>query len=65
MKRLPLRRGVPGREASQIEIRWLKEKLGLSWQVVPAALGRYLNDPDRKKSDRAMQVTFVRTDRAA
>jgi 3-demethylubiquinone-9 3-methyltransferase len=28
---------------------WLKGKFGVSWQVVPTALGRYLSDPDRKK----------------
>lgn len=35
---------------------WLKDKFGLSWQVVPTALGRYLSDPDRTKADRAMQA---------
>ena len=35
---------------------WLKDKFGLSWQVVPKALGRYLGDPDRAKADRAMQA---------
>jgi predicted 3-demethylubiquinone-9 3-methyltransferase (glyoxalase superfamily) len=35
---------------------WLKDKFGLSWQVVPKALGRYLSDPDRNKADRAMQA---------
>src|ERR1700722_9189000 len=35
---------------------WLKDKFGLSWQVVPSALGRYLGDPDRKKADRVMQA---------
>jgi len=35
---------------------WLKDKFGLSWQVVPAALGRYLGDPDRAKAGRAMQA---------
>jgi predicted 3-demethylubiquinone-9 3-methyltransferase (glyoxalase superfamily) len=35
---------------------WLKDRFGLSWQVVPTALGRYLRDPDRKKADRAMQA---------
>ncbi len=35
---------------------WLKDKFGLSWQVVPTALGRYLGDTDRKKADRAMQA---------
>ena len=35
---------------------WLKDKFGLSWQVVPKALGRYLSDPDRAKADRVMQT---------
>jgi predicted 3-demethylubiquinone-9 3-methyltransferase (glyoxalase superfamily) len=35
---------------------WLKDKFGLSWQVVPKALGRCLGDPDRTKADRAMQA---------
>ena len=35
---------------------WLKDKFGLSWQVVPTALGRYLGDPDRTRADRAMQA---------
>jgi predicted 3-demethylubiquinone-9 3-methyltransferase (glyoxalase superfamily) len=35
---------------------WLKDKFGLSWQVVPVALGRYLGDSDRKKADRVMQA---------
>jgi len=40
----------------EIECGWLKDKFGLSWQVVPAALGRYLSDPDRTKADRVMQA---------
>jgi predicted 3-demethylubiquinone-9 3-methyltransferase (glyoxalase superfamily) len=35
---------------------WLKDKFGLSWQVVPQVLGRYLGDADRTKADRAMQA---------
>jgi predicted 3-demethylubiquinone-9 3-methyltransferase (glyoxalase superfamily) len=35
---------------------WLKDKFGLSWQVVPSALGRYLGDPDRARADRVMQA---------
>ncbi|MET3908093.1 putative 3-demethylubiquinone-9 3-methyltransferase (glyoxalase superfamily) [Bradyrhizobium sp. S3.3.6] len=35
---------------------WLKDKFGLSWQVVPTALGRYLGDPDRTKANRVMQA---------
>ena len=33
---------------------WLKDKYGLSWQIVPNALLRYLGDPD---ADRAQRVT--------
>ncbi len=33
---------------------WLKDKFGLSWQVVPTALPRLLSDPDREKSQRVM-----------
>ena len=40
----------------ELQCGWLKDKFGLSWQVVPTALGRYLSDPDRKKADRAMQA---------
>ncbi len=35
---------------------WLKDKFGLSWQVVPKALGRYLGDPDRAGAGRAMEA---------
>jgi predicted 3-demethylubiquinone-9 3-methyltransferase (glyoxalase superfamily) len=35
---------------------WLKDKYGLSWQIVPAALGQYLGDPDPVKAQRAMQA---------
>jgi predicted 3-demethylubiquinone-9 3-methyltransferase (glyoxalase superfamily) len=35
---------------------WLKDKFGVSWQVVPMALGRHLGDPDREKAGRAMQA---------
>jgi len=35
---------------------WLKDKYGLSWQIVPARLGELLSDPDRERSGRAMQA---------
>ncbi|MDB5593242.1 MAG: hypothetical protein JWM36_203 [Hyphomicrobiales bacterium] len=35
---------------------WLKDKFGLSWQVVPTVLGLYLSDPDRQKAGRVMQA---------
>lgn len=33
---------------------WLQDKYGLSWQVVPSALGRMLGDKDPKKAQRVM-----------
>ena len=33
---------------------WLKDKFGLSWQIVPNALGRLMGDPDRKKAQAVM-----------
>jgi predicted 3-demethylubiquinone-9 3-methyltransferase (glyoxalase superfamily) len=35
---------------------WLKDKFGLSWQIVPTALPRLLNDPDGEKAQRVMQA---------
>lgn len=33
---------------------WLKDKYGLSWQIIPTILGKLLQDPDPVKSKRAM-----------
>jgi predicted 3-demethylubiquinone-9 3-methyltransferase (glyoxalase superfamily) len=35
---------------------WLKDKFGLSWQIVPNALGRLLSDKDAAKSMRVMNA---------
>jgi len=35
---------------------WLKDRFGLSWQVVPAGLEQVLGDPDRERARRAMQA---------
>jgi predicted 3-demethylubiquinone-9 3-methyltransferase (glyoxalase superfamily) len=34
---------------------WLKDRYGLSWQIVPAALSELLGDPDRDKAQRVMK----------
>ena len=33
---------------------WLKDKFGLSWQIVPRRLTELVGDPDREKSQRVM-----------
>jgi len=35
---------------------WLKDKYGLSWQIVPTVLGEMLNDKDAEKSKRVMNA---------
>lgn len=35
---------------------WLKDKYGLSWQVVPSVLGELLADKDGEKSSRVMKA---------
>jgi predicted 3-demethylubiquinone-9 3-methyltransferase (glyoxalase superfamily) len=35
---------------------WLKDKFGLSWQIVPPILGEMLSDDDDAKSERVMQA---------
>lgn len=35
---------------------WLKDKYGLSWQIVPTALGKMLQDKDAEKSKRVMRA---------
>jgi len=35
---------------------WLKDKFGLSWQIIPKALPRLLRDPNPKKAQAAMQA---------
>jgi predicted 3-demethylubiquinone-9 3-methyltransferase (glyoxalase superfamily) len=37
---------------------WLKDKFGLSWQIVPRRLRELMQDPDRVKADKAMQAMY-------
>jgi len=40
---------------------WLKDKYGLSWQVVPTGMDDVFSDPDPKRSERAMQAMLGMT----
>jgi predicted 3-demethylubiquinone-9 3-methyltransferase (glyoxalase superfamily) len=40
---------------------WLKDKFGVSWQIIPSVLGELLSDPDPEKSGRVMQAMLKMT----
>jgi predicted 3-demethylubiquinone-9 3-methyltransferase (glyoxalase superfamily) len=46
---------------------WLKDRFGLSWQIVPTVLGKMMAAPDRARAKRASDVMMkmVRIDIAA
>jgi predicted 3-demethylubiquinone-9 3-methyltransferase (glyoxalase superfamily) len=40
---------------------WLRDKYGVSWQIVPSALGAMLQDKDAEKSNRVMRAMLQMT----
>jgi predicted 3-demethylubiquinone-9 3-methyltransferase (glyoxalase superfamily) len=40
---------------------WLKDKYGLSWQIIPKALSELMSDPSPEKSGRVMQAMLQMT----
>ena len=38
---------------------WLKDKYGLSWQIIPTALGRLIGDKDPEKAGRVLQAMLT------
>jgi predicted 3-demethylubiquinone-9 3-methyltransferase (glyoxalase superfamily) len=40
----------------EVRCGWLKDKFGLSWQIIPTALSEMLQDKDPEKSKRVMQA---------
>ncbi len=43
----------------EVQCGWLKDKFGLSWQIVPVALPELLSDPDPKKTERVLKAMFT------
>jgi len=41
---------------TEIAMRWLKDKFGLSWQIIPSALGQMLRDKDPERAKRVMNA---------
>jgi len=52
---------------SEVQCGWLKDKYGLSWQIVPTRLLELAADPDKARSNRAMaaMMKMVKIDIAA
>ncbi len=52
---------------SEVQCGWLKDRFGVSWQIVPKALFRLLADPDPARAKRAMEamMEMVKIDIAA
>ena len=40
----------------EVQCGWLKDRYGVSWQVVPAGMDRLFSDPDHERAGRAMQA---------
>jgi predicted 3-demethylubiquinone-9 3-methyltransferase (glyoxalase superfamily) len=40
----------------EIECGWIVDKFGMTWQVDPSILGKYMTDPDKEKASRVMQA---------
>ena len=40
---------------------WLKDKYGVSWQVIPAGLIEMIGDPDPEKAKRTTEAMFAMT----
>ena len=45
--------GEPGRCG------WLKDRFGVSWQIVPSALGRLMGDPDPQRAGRVREAMLA------
>jgi predicted 3-demethylubiquinone-9 3-methyltransferase (glyoxalase superfamily) len=42
----------------EVQCGWLKDRYGLSWQVVPEVLPKMMSDPDQEKTNRVMEAVL-------
>jgi predicted 3-demethylubiquinone-9 3-methyltransferase (glyoxalase superfamily) len=50
-----------GGDAKAQQCGWLKDKFGVSWQVIPEVLPKLVSDPNPKKSQRVMTALLQMT----
>ena len=48
-------------DGGEVQCGWVKDKFGLSWQVVPTVMLEYLSDPDPEKAGRVMKAMLKMT----
>jgi predicted 3-demethylubiquinone-9 3-methyltransferase (glyoxalase superfamily) len=46
-------------DGAEVQCGWLKDKFGLSWQIVPTVLPELLSNHDREKSQRVMKAMLA------
>lgn len=51
--------GKLGEAGREMDCGWLTDRFGLTWQITPKALLKFLSDPDKEKSGRAMQAMMT------
>lgn len=51
----------PSEEGKKGQCGWLKDKYGLSWQIIPSALGEMMGDKDPQKAKRVMESMLQMT----
>jgi len=49
-------RGTPSLGGEEGQCAWLKDRFGVSWQIVPRIVPELLGSSDRQTADRAMQA---------
>jgi predicted 3-demethylubiquinone-9 3-methyltransferase (glyoxalase superfamily) len=42
----------------KVQCGWLKDKYGLSWQIVPTVLAKMMSDPDPARAERVLQAVL-------
>lgn len=42
----------------KVQCGWLKDKYGMSWQIVPTVLGKMMSDPDPARAERVLQAVL-------